>query len=54
MAQTYESSKPEADEENNQATEIWLTGQGTISKALSALLQHTWLVVKFCLTLIPR
>ncbi|KFK39068.1 hypothetical protein AALP_AA3G196700 [Arabis alpina] len=43
MAQTYESSKPEADEENNQATEIWLTGQGTISKALSALLQHAWL-----------
>ncbi|BAB02737.1 unnamed protein product [Arabidopsis thaliana] len=43
MTQTYESSKPEADEENNQATEIWLTGQGTISKALSALLQHAWL-----------
>lgn len=52
MAQTYESSKPEADEENNQATEIWLTGQGNISKALSALLQHAWLVVKLCLTLI--
>ncbi|XP_010465777.1 PREDICTED: uncharacterized protein LOC104746078 isoform X1 [Camelina sativa] len=43
MAQTYESSKPEANEENNQATEIWLNGQGTISKALSELLQHAWL-----------
>ncbi|CAH2053475.1 unnamed protein product [Thlaspi arvense] len=43
MAQTYESSKPETDEEKNEASEIWLTGQGTISKALSALLQHAWL-----------
>uniref|UniRef100_A0A1J3IUD6 Importin beta-like SAD2-like protein n=1 Tax=Noccaea caerulescens TaxID=107243 RepID=A0A1J3IUD6_NOCCA len=43
MAQTYESTKPEADEENNQATEIWLTGQVTISKSLAALLQHAWL-----------
>ncbi|ESQ48194.1 hypothetical protein EUTSA_v10019950mg [Eutrema salsugineum] len=43
MAQTYESSKPETDEEKNQATEIWLNGQGTISKALSEVLQHAWL-----------
>ncbi|KAF8089450.1 hypothetical protein N665_0505s0002 [Sinapis alba] len=43
MSQTYEISKPETDEEENQTTEIWLTGQGTISKALSALLQHAWL-----------
>ncbi|RID63443.1 hypothetical protein BRARA_E02452 [Brassica rapa] len=43
MSQTYEISKPETDEEENEATEIWLTGQGTISKALSALLQHAWL-----------
>lgn len=52
MSQTYEISKPETDEEENQATETWLTGQGTISKALSALLQHTWLVVEFFLLLI--
>lgn len=51
MSQTYEISKPETDEEENEATEIWLTGQGTISKALSALLQHAWLVVEFFLTL---
>lgn len=51
MSQTYEISKPETDEEENQATETWLTGQGTISKALSALLQHAWLVVKLFLTL---
>lgn len=51
MSQTYEISKPETDEEENQATETWLTGQGTISKALSALLQHAWLVVEFFLTL---
>ncbi|CAN8270232.1 unnamed protein product [Cochlearia groenlandica] len=43
IALTYESSKPEADAENNQVTEIWLNGQGTTSKALSALLHHAWL-----------
>ncbi|XP_023642078.1 uncharacterized protein LOC17893252 [Capsella rubella] len=43
MAQTYESSKPAANEENNQATGIWVTGQGTISRALSSILHHAWL-----------
>ncbi|KAI9195873.1 hypothetical protein LWI28_018945 [Acer negundo] len=42
MAQSWENSMPE-EAERNDSSEKWMSGQATIAKALSALLQQAWL-----------
>ncbi|KAL5849056.1 hypothetical protein ACOSQ4_007069 [Xanthoceras sorbifolium] len=42
MAQSWEKSMPEAADRND-TSEKWTSGQATIAKALSALLQQAWL-----------
>ncbi|KAK3190206.1 hypothetical protein Dsin_029767 [Dipteronia sinensis] len=42
MAQSWENSMPE-EAERNDSSEKWTSGQATIAKALSALLQQAWL-----------
>lgn len=53
MSQSWEESMPEEIEQNESA--VWLSGQATIAKAFSSLLQHAWITsiqpmvrLKFC------
>ncbi|KAL7178394.1 hypothetical protein ACSBR2_031525 [Camellia fascicularis] len=42
MAQCWEDSMPEEDD-HNESSEVWVSGQATIARALSNLLQQGWL-----------